>query len=246
MTLYIGNPTNVVVAQAYSISFVKYSAWMLVPTIVSIILAYIFLRVVFRNPKFIPKHIDPPKRKPGEALNDKFGAIFGVILLGLCLITLMATSFTKIQVWVVTLPFAVASMARDIFRDLTNRGKERNDVQENNENENPNTKPNGGIDFSTDKTKVNDNDIDLESNSNEKFSKSDTKTENLAENLEIRESRLRCYTFKNTFPTIYSVLIRMPGNLLPFSIGMFILVEGKYLNNLNELSLSKKRKKRVN
>ncbi|CAG8674603.1 16752_t:CDS:2, partial [Acaulospora colombiana] len=105
MTLYIGNPTNVIVAQAYNISFVKYSAWMLGPTIVSIILAYIFLRIVFRNPKFIPQKVDPPKHDPKNVLKDK-------------------------RVWVVTLPFAVVSFSKDLVHDLLIKKKFRSSTDE--------------------------------------------------------------------------------------------------------------------
>ncbi|CAG8505471.1 11223_t:CDS:2 [Diversispora eburnea] len=231
MTLYIGNPTNVIVSQAYSISFVKYSAWMLAPTIVSIILAYIFLRIVFRNPKFIPNYVDPPKRNPREVLKDKFGAILGVILLGLCLIALMATSFTKIKVWVVTLPFAVASMIKDIIYDLIDRRKIRNDAQENQEKRKSNTEFNTTIDFSSDRTIVNVDKKDLESDIiAENFENLELELQN-----EIGESKWHCYSFKNIFPTMYSVFIRMPGSLLPFSIGMFILVEA--LSSLGWIAL---------
>ncbi|CAG8728308.1 12517_t:CDS:2, partial [Dentiscutata heterogama] len=41
--------------------------------------------------------------------------------------------------------------------------------------------------------------------------------------------------FKNTLPTVYSVIIRMPGNLLPFTLGMFILVEA--LSTLGWISI---------
>ncbi|RHZ75973.1 hypothetical protein Glove_208g205 [Diversispora epigaea] len=228
MTLYIGNPTNVVVSQAYNISFVKYSAWMLAPTIVSIILAYIFLRIVFRNPKFIPKYVDSPKREPREVLKDKFGAILGVILLGLCLIALMATSFTKIKVWVVTLPFAVASMIKDIIYDLIDRRKKRNNAQENQEKRKSNTEFNTIIDSNNDRTivGVNKNDLELAEN----FENLELESQN-----KIGESKWHYYSFKNIFPTMYSVFIRMPGSLLPFSIGMFILVEA--LSSLGWIAL---------
>ncbi|KAI8848870.1 hypothetical protein BC829DRAFT_427642 [Chytridium lagenaria] len=47
MALYIGNPTNVVVAQANGIGFAEYSAWMIIPTIACAVLAYVMLRYVF-------------------------------------------------------------------------------------------------------------------------------------------------------------------------------------------------------
>ncbi|CAG8744113.1 10640_t:CDS:2, partial [Cetraspora pellucida] len=121
MMLYIGNPTNVIVAQAYSITFLTYSAWMILPTIVSMILAYFALYTMFRRSGLIPNEVHTQRRNPKDALKDKKGAIFGVIVLGCCLITLMGTSFTSLSVWIVTLPFAAIMLVRDIWYDLSKK-----------------------------------------------------------------------------------------------------------------------------
>lgn len=118
MALYIGNPTNVVVSEAYNISFITYSAWMLLPTVVCILLSYIVLRILFRGDYYLPRHIQPPDADPKSVLIDPQGAIFGLVLLGCCLATLVGTSFASVPVWMVTLPFAFVMFLRDIRHDL--------------------------------------------------------------------------------------------------------------------------------
>jgi hypothetical protein len=118
MALYIGNPTNVVVAEAYGISFINYSAWMLLPTVICIILSYVVLRVLFRGEYYLPRKIQPPEADPKSVLIDPKGAIFGLVLLACCLATLIGTSFANVPVWMITLPYAVAMLVRDIRHDL--------------------------------------------------------------------------------------------------------------------------------
>lgn len=118
MALYIGNPTNVIVSEAYNISFITYSAWMLLPTVVCILLAYVILRVLFRGGYYLPRHIQPPDADPKSVLIDPKGAIFGLVLLACCLGTLVGTSFARIPVWMVTLPFACVMFLRDVYHDL--------------------------------------------------------------------------------------------------------------------------------
>jgi hypothetical protein len=118
MALYIGNPTNVVVSEAYKISFITYSAWMLLPTVVCILLAYIVLRILFHGDYYLPRHIQPPDADPKSVLIDPQGAIFGLVLLGCCLATLVGTSFASVPVWMITLPFAFVMFLRDVRHDL--------------------------------------------------------------------------------------------------------------------------------
>ncbi|CEP09302.1 hypothetical protein [Parasitella parasitica] len=118
MALYIGNPTNVVVSEAYNISFITYSAWMLLPTVVCILLAYIVLRILFRGDHYLPRHIQPPDADPKSVLIDPHGAVFGLVLLGCCLATLVGTSFAHVPVWMITLPFAFVMFLRDVRHDL--------------------------------------------------------------------------------------------------------------------------------
>ncbi|KAF9955027.1 hypothetical protein BGZ70_010382 [Mortierella alpina] len=123
MALYIGNLTNVVVCQAYKISFLEYSAWMLLPCFAAIATCYVMLRISFRKEKYIPKHVRTPDVDPRSCLVDPFGAIFGLSILACSLICLIGTSFAHVSVWIVTGPFAILTLARDIWYDWQGKYK---------------------------------------------------------------------------------------------------------------------------
>ncbi|KAF9932377.1 hypothetical protein BGZ67_004762 [Mortierella alpina] len=123
MALYIGNLTNVVVCQAYKISFLEYSAWMLLPCFAAIATCYVMLRICFRNEKYIPKYVRTPDVDPRSCLVDPFGAIFGLSILACSLICLIGTSFAHVSVWIVTGPFAVLTLARDLWYDWQGKYK---------------------------------------------------------------------------------------------------------------------------
>ncbi|KAG0238772.1 hypothetical protein BGW42_002638 [Actinomortierella wolfii] len=121
MALYIGNPTNVVASQAYKISFLQYSAWMLLPCLTCVVTCYIMLRIVFRDPKYVPLKITPPEIDPRTCLIDPKGAIYGLCILASSLICLIGTSFAHVSVWIVTGPFALLALCRDIWYDSRRR-----------------------------------------------------------------------------------------------------------------------------
>ncbi|KAF9430014.1 hypothetical protein BGZ94_008674 [Podila epigama] len=117
MALYIGNITNVIACQAYRISFLEYSAWMLIPCIAAIATCYFMLRINFRHEKYIPKLIRIPDVDPRSFLVDPHGALFGLAVLCCSLACLIGTSFIHVSVWIVTGPFALLTLARDLWFD---------------------------------------------------------------------------------------------------------------------------------
>ncbi|KAI7879231.1 arsenical pump membrane protein-domain-containing protein [Mucor mucedo] len=208
MALYIGNPTNVVVSEAYKISFITYSAWMLLPTVVCILISYVVLRILFRGDYYLPRHIQPPDADPKSVLVDPHGAIFGVILLACCLVTLVGTSFASVPVWMITLPFACVMLVRDIQYDLgfhiTRLFKK--------------TRPN--------------QDIPLEPSESQHASvmRSTSYATSVITKKEPQSKWLKpiykAYKwFGVRFPTLKAVFVRMPWSILPFSLGMFMLIE---------------------
>ncbi|KAF9298550.1 hypothetical protein BGZ74_009343 [Mortierella antarctica] len=123
MALYIGNITNVVACQAYKVSFLEYSAWMLIPCFASIAACYIMLRIVFRHEEYIPKFVRIPDVDPQSCLVDPKGAIFGLAVLTCSLACLIGTSFAHVSVWIVTGPFALLTLFRDIWYDYNGNFK---------------------------------------------------------------------------------------------------------------------------
>jgi len=123
LTLYIGNPTNIIVAEAYDLSFVEYTTWMLLPTIAAGFSCLLMVWLVFR--KKLPQTFEPPEIDPSSALKDKFGAIFGVSLLASCLILLSLASWLNLTLWSITLSFAIIMFFRDIIYDFFSKKKSK-------------------------------------------------------------------------------------------------------------------------
>ncbi|KFH67206.1 hypothetical protein MVEG_07728 [Podila verticillata NRRL 6337] len=123
MALYIGNITNVIACQAYKVSFLEYSAWMLIPCFASVAACYLMLRISFRHEKYIPKYVRIPDVDPRSCLVDPKGAIFGFSVLVCSLACLIGTSFAHVSVWIVTGPFALLTLIRDTWYDYNGNFK---------------------------------------------------------------------------------------------------------------------------
>jgi len=118
-TLFIGNPTNIIVAEAYQLSFLDYSKWMALPTIFGGFTAFGLIWLRFW--KSIPETVTIPQLDPDDFLKDKLGGIIGSLCLGSCLIFLLASSWIReIPIWGITVTFAGILLIRDITYDLTN------------------------------------------------------------------------------------------------------------------------------
>ncbi len=111
--LYTGNPTNIIVAQAYNCSFLGYSEWMLLPTVAAGISCLFLLWMVFR--KRIPANVEPQEINPNSALKDKAGAIFGTVCLAACLVCINLYSVLGVAIWQIPLAFCLVVALRDVI-----------------------------------------------------------------------------------------------------------------------------------
>jgi arsenical pump membrane protein len=116
ITLYIGNPTNIIVAQAFSLTFLGYSQWMVLPTLIAGISCYFLLKKVFK--KDIPNNLQPPEIQPISALKDRPGAIFGITMLITCLVTLSIAPIFNFDMGVICFIFACLMFGKDVLFDL--------------------------------------------------------------------------------------------------------------------------------
>lgn len=116
MMLYIGNPTNIVLAAAFDLRFDEYTRWMLLPTLTAGLLNMLLLYVFFRNtidkPLLHTKTIDPQ-----SAITDKTSTILGLTILGGCIISLAIAPSLGIEMWMISLVFALALLGILLFRD---------------------------------------------------------------------------------------------------------------------------------
>jgi arsenical pump membrane protein len=117
MMLYIGNPTNIVLAVAFKLDFVEYFKWMIGPTLIAGFINISLLYIIFR--KKISKSIKiDHKINPMDALSDKTGAILGLIILAGCIIGLSIAPYFNVNIWVVSLSFAVGLIIILLIRDF--------------------------------------------------------------------------------------------------------------------------------
>ncbi|KAJ8074811.1 hypothetical protein PM082_019136 [Marasmius tenuissimus] len=126
MVLFLGNPTNVVICEGFLINNVAFTAYTILPFLGCIIVTFIALAFQFRDPKHIPKKLRHTGHlNPRGVLRDPVGAWVGSLLLGGCLVVIIVVSFFDVDVWMITLPFAVAKFIWDLswdhYRYITGR-----------------------------------------------------------------------------------------------------------------------------
>lgn len=104
MMLIIGNPTNIYLATANGIGFGAYTAHMLLPTLFAGITAFLLLLMIFRKPLSQP--ISIKEEKP--AIRDKGLVIIGLLHLVFCTVLLILSSYIGLEMWYITLGFAIS------------------------------------------------------------------------------------------------------------------------------------------
>lgn len=104
MMLIIGNPTNIYLATANGIGFGAYTAHMLLPTLFAGVAAFLLLLMIFRKPLSQP--ISIKEEKP--AIRDKGLVIIGLLHLVFCTVLLILSSYIGLEMWYITLGFAVS------------------------------------------------------------------------------------------------------------------------------------------
>jgi arsenical pump membrane protein len=112
MALYIGNPTNIIAADAYGLNFAEFAKWMLLPSFTAGITCLLLLWFVFR--RRIPRKFKSPKIKAEQAMKNKRGAIFGIAVLALTIVFMsLPTELIGVPIWGVAMFFAVVMVLHD-------------------------------------------------------------------------------------------------------------------------------------
>ena len=110
MMLYIGNPTNILLASAFGLGFGKYLQWMALPTIGAgtgnLLLLYLLFRREISRPIVVKE-----SGRPSDAITDRTGAALGLLLLAGCVVALTIAPSLKLEMWIVSLFFAIALAA---------------------------------------------------------------------------------------------------------------------------------------
>ncbi|BEJ16168.1 hypothetical protein CspHIS471_0507730 [Cutaneotrichosporon sp. HIS471] len=235
--LVSSNPTNLVLTSSFNLSFLSFSAWTALPTLVAAVTLYPVLAVLYR--KLIPKTLNPPNVNPRDALVDPTGAIFTSTVFIVAIIALIALSATgKLEgiqgVWTVTGPAAVLILLRDGLHDLRKRGNAVAKSEVEMKRVGPTNKGEAEVHASGVE------DIRLAAISMRRPSSSatqsppDSKSRSPSPPLPSPSSppppkaKAKVHPIawlRYTFPTVAAVMSRLPLPLLPFAFSMFILVD---------------------
>ncbi len=116
MMLYIGNPTNIVLAAAFNLRFDEYTKWMLLPSLAAGFLNMIILYVIFKKKINKPlKHTETIN--PRSAITDQTSTILGLSMLAGCIICLAIGPYIGVEMWVISVGFGLALLLLLILRD---------------------------------------------------------------------------------------------------------------------------------
>ncbi|KAF8236164.1 hypothetical protein L208DRAFT_1391283 [Tricholoma matsutake] len=241
MVLFVGNPTNVVVCEGFGVNNAAFTAYTIFPFLACTVTCYLALAIQFRGEKHLPRKVPATAvLKVREALRDPVGAWVGSILLGICLVVIIAVSFFKIDVWMISLPFAIAKLAFDLawdyYRYKTGRFPSPDKVDDGQPSDPVVSELKRPDAVRTDSTSTSVNSTlpshhlnsspsaTLPSNSSDIIDSSNeavgmlSQTKNYLKGLQS--------SFAILFPTLSTALPRLPFGLIPFAFSQFILIEG--------------------
>ncbi|KZP33509.1 hypothetical protein FIBSPDRAFT_943307 [Athelia psychrophila] len=118
MVLFLGNPTNVVICEGFGVNNVAFSAYTVFPFLACTVFCFAALFLQFRDDKHIKRVLSTKDQKdPAQFLLDPIGALIGTVHLVCCLIVILVVSFFNVDVWKISLPFAVAKFVFDLVWD---------------------------------------------------------------------------------------------------------------------------------
>jgi arsenical pump membrane protein len=116
MMLYIGNPTNIVLAAAFNLRFDAYARWMMLPSLVAgginMILLYLLFRRSITRPLQHTTTIDPR-----ASITDPISAILGLLILGGCITGLAIAPYLGVEMWIIALAFGLVLLVVLLLRD---------------------------------------------------------------------------------------------------------------------------------
>ncbi|TRM66936.1 hypothetical protein BD626DRAFT_484251 [Schizophyllum amplum] len=242
MVLFLGNPTNVVICEGFGVNNVAFTAYTILPFVACCTCGLLALGFQFRDATHIPRRLERQAYlDPKDVLHDPFGAWVGASMLGACLLVIIVVSFFHIDVWMVSLPFALGKLVFDIIWDhyRYSRGDFSNeahmDPTDNARNSVSETVAAGDELCSTAKQGSGahtypPNDADSKrAPAQEKKVTVTSADKDLIQPIFPKLTALLARTrikWSRHFPTLAAALPRLPLALVPFAFSQFILIEG--------------------
>lgn len=113
MLLIIGNPTNIYIATSFSIDFFQYAAVMFIPTVLTGLASYALLRWLFHRELNRPLSFSEKGKRPDSLLTA-----IGLSHLVLATITMSISSYLGIEMYLVTVGFALSLLITTVIARL--------------------------------------------------------------------------------------------------------------------------------
>jgi Na+/H+ antiporter NhaD/arsenite permease-like protein len=244
MVLFVGNPTNVVICEGFGVNNAAFTAYTIFPFLACTVACFIALGLQFRDKKYMARKVDvTAPLNVRAALRDPVGAWVGSILLAACLVVIIVVSFFKVDVWMVSVPFAVAKLAFDLAWDFYGYKTGRHTSSEKNQDGQPSEDP---IKSELKRAMSLPNEAQVTpqstftvhstlptSNSSPSTTRQSTSdmTDSFNEKAHMFTRQINFFkglqsSFVSHFPTLSTALPRLPFGLIPFAFSQFILIEG--------------------
>ena len=253
MVLFVGNPTNVVICEGFQVNNAAFTAYTILPFIACSLACYAALAFQFRNVQYIPRSFAVRgKLNPRDALRDPVSAIFGGVLLLICLTLVIVLSFFHVDVWEIVLPFAVTKFIFDIswdhYRSTHGQLDNLNPTAEVSQEERVFTQIKRALSMPIDTSDI-ENELasgfasgsggitgPLKINGSLPVAPNGSNDDNPERKSVDRRARLfatqrekfdkKYDSLAAHFPTFFTALPRLPFGLIPFAFSQFILIEG--------------------
>ncbi len=114
MALYIGNPTNIIVADSAGLSFVEFARWMFLPSLAGAFAGFGLLYALFRGR--IPTKVEPPEVEPRSVLKRGKGLWVGLAaLVGAIAFMSLPAGLRRIPMWSGVALLALLVLASDLL-----------------------------------------------------------------------------------------------------------------------------------
>jgi arsenical pump membrane protein len=113
MALYIGNPTNFVVADGMGLNFVEFARWMFLPSLVGAFTGFGLLFLLFRSR--IPIRLSSPEVEPSSVLRERRGIGVGLLSLSSSLLFMsLPPGVRRIPMWSGVLLLSLPTLLYDL------------------------------------------------------------------------------------------------------------------------------------
>ncbi|KAJ6612790.1 hypothetical protein B0H10DRAFT_2222815 [Mycena sp. CBHHK59/15] len=226
MVLVVGNPTNVVVCEGFGINFAAFTLYTILVFLACNVVCYFALAFQFRDVKHIPRQMRPiEKLDVKQAIQDPVSACVGSFLLASCVVVIMVVSFFNVDVWKISLPFAVTKLIFDLVWDYIHPKAQITEVLKSN-----GEPPEDNITFAMKRAMSMQSTVarqtTFQSGDSILGESPETATLNDGPVQRLRNRLTAVHTsLALRFPTFFTALPRLPFALIPFAFSQFILIE---------------------